>query len=200
MKLAHLLVTALLGITALSAGCMGDDVQAAGEAGKVEAAQQEIDGGSPKILIAYYSLTGTTRRAAEAIQAKTGGDLFEIQAAEPYPTEHDPCLERDIQEIKENARPQVANKVADMTQYDVVFIGYPIWYYQAPMLINTFLEGYDLQGKLVVPFCTSGGYPIDNSIEMLKDSLQGARLAEGLRIDRSSDLDGWLSRIGVARQ
>ena len=149
-----------------------------------------------KVLVAYYSLTGTTQRAAESIHARVGGDIFAIEAANPYPKDHDPCLERDMKEIEENARPEVANHVSNMEEYDVIFVGYPIWYYQAPMLINTFCEEYDFHGKTVVPFCTSGGYPIDDSIEKLRPSLIGANIVSGLRVDDNAELADWLRKLG----
>ena len=150
-----------------------------------------------KILVSYYSLTGTTREVAEKIRQATGGDLFEIKASDPYPVDHDPCLERDKKEIAENARPGVANKVENMGQYDVVFVGYPIWYYQAPILINTFLESYDLKGKTVIPFCTSGGYPITKSVGILKASAPGATVTEGFRYEGDTSLQYWLKDIGL---
>lgn len=188
----------IMGVVLLLAGCdsqtgVRNEVNKTSSAGTTKTM---IEG--RKVLIAYYSLTNTTARAARSIHDKIGGDLFEIQAENPYPTDHDACLERDMQEIKDNARPAVANRVENMSQYDVVFIGYPIWYYQAPMIINTFLESYNLQGKTIVPFCTSGGYPIDNSIELLKGSIPNANIAEGHRIDNESDMMAWLKRLGFS--
>lgn len=194
-----LLVFSVVGVMLLMIGCGGGQGAKVEEGMKAHAAAQD---GAPmterKVLVAYYSLTKTTQRAAEKIHARTGGDLFEILASDPYPVEHDPCLERDMREIEANARPSVVNTVADMGQYDVIFIGYPIWYYQAPMLINTFLESYSFQGKTVIPFCTSGGYPIDNSIDRLRDSMPGATIAEGLRVEDDDELAAWLDKLGFA--
>lgn len=154
-------------------------------------------GTNSHVLIAYYSLTGTTKQAAEAIQAATGGDLVFIEPADPYPQDHDPCLARQMADIRNNARPAVATQVKNMDQYDTIFVGYPIWYYQAPLIINTFLESYNLQGKRIIPFCTSGGYPIDKSITILKDSAPQATWEQGLRVSgKNSDFTKWLAGLG----
>lgn len=163
--------------------------------------QQAPDLHGKKVLVAYYSLTGTTKKAAGKIADMTGGDLFFIEPADPYPTEHDPCLERDMKEIETNARPAVKSHVDNMAQYDVIFVGYPIWYYQAPMFINTFLESYDLSGKTVIPFCTSGGYPIDKSVGILKDSAGKAAVTNGLRYDGDDkELSDWIKSFGLLKQ
>lgn len=130
--------------------------------------------GSSKTLVAYYSQTGNTKRAAEKIANLTNANLFEIIPETPYPEKHDPCLEKQINDIKTNARPKIRNRLSDINSYDTIFVGYPIWYYQAPLVINTFLESYNLSGKKVIPFCTSGGYPIENSIKALKPSAPNA--------------------------
>ena len=179
----------------LMAGC--DSASSSSQGGTNTATASALTG--KKVLVSYYSLTGTTRDAAEKIRQITGGDLFEIRASDPYPVEHDPCLERDKKEIQENARPAVATKVENMQQYDVVFVGYPIWYYQAPMLINTFLESYDLKGKTVIPFCTSGGFPINKSVEVLRPCAPGATMLDGLRYSSDGDLMDWLKGLGFAK-
>lgn len=155
----------------------------------------EKDMHNRKILIAYYSQTGTTQKVAEKIKTLTGGDLFEIKPAEPYPLEHGACLERDRAEINQNARPKTAAKVNNMGQYDVLMVGYPIWYYQAPMVINSFLEDYNLQGKTIIPFCTSGGYPVEKSVEELKVSVPNSNLLKGYRYTGDSGLEQWIQSI-----
>ena len=198
-----LMLTALM---VVAGGCGGADAQktqATASASTQETKQQpqEADtmkkGTNSHVLIAYYSLTGTTKQAAEAIQAATGGDLVFIEPADPYPQDHDPCLARQMADIRNNARPAVATQVKNMDQYDTIFVGYPIWYYQAPLIINTFLESYNLQGKRISPFCTSGGYPIDKSITILKDSAPQATWEQGLRVSgKNSDFTKWLAGLG----
>lgn len=100
-----------------------------------------------KILVAYFSWGGTTRHMAQQISEQTGGTLFEIVPVKAYPTEYTPCTEVALQERDSDARPAIKNNVEDMGQYDVVFIGCPVWWHTAPMIINTFTESYDLSGK-----------------------------------------------------
>ncbi|MBQ1889077.1 MAG: flavodoxin [Selenomonas sp.] len=163
--------------------------------------QASTDAGSGKaagkMLIAYYSLTGTTRAAAKKIQSLTGADIFEIPAADPYPTAHDPCLERQMKEIAADARPALARKVENIASYDTIFIGYPIWYYQAPMLLNTFVEQQDLFQKTIMPFCTSGGYGIERSVDILRALMPNAYWKDGLRVaGDDKELRDWLRQLG----
>ena len=108
-------------------------------------------------LVAYFSWSGNTAQMAQMIQTETGGDLFEIQPAVPYTGDYDTLLDVAQQEQRENARPELASQVENWDSYDVVFVGYPDWWSDAPMLIYSFLESYDWNGKTLVPFCTSGG-------------------------------------------
>ena len=183
----------------LLAGCSGSASQKQADA-SAKNKPAEIVKVEGKTLVAYYSQTGTTKKAAEEIQKLTGADIFEIKPVEPYPAAHAPCLERQKQDIKANARPAVAGKVANMEQYKTVFVGFPVWYYQAPMLINTFLESYNLEGKRVIPFCTSGGHPIDSSVEALQKSLPKVKIEEGLRVTGDeNELKKWLQKYGYAQ-
>lgn len=110
-----------------------------------------------KVLVAYFSRSGNTRAVAEDIQKLTGGDMFEIQTSKPYPAEYHACTVLAKKEKEEGTRPALKTKVENMGQYDVVFVGYPNWWGTMPMAVVTFLEGYDLAGKTLVPFCTHGG-------------------------------------------
>ena len=111
-----------------------------------------------KILVAYFSWSGNTQYVAEQIAKQTGGTLFRIEPVKPYvkpyPTEYTPCTEVAKKEKEDNARPAIKNKVEDWDSYDTVFIGCPVWWWTAPMIINTFTESYDFKGKTVIPFCT----------------------------------------------
>ena len=113
-----------------------------------------------KILIAYFSCTGTTEDMAHKIADKTGADIYGIAAAVPY-TEEDLKYYTDCRADKEqadpNARPAIANSISNMEQYDTIFLGYPIWHGQAPKIIYTFLESYDFSGKTIITFNTHGG-------------------------------------------
>ena len=107
------------------------------------------------VLIAYFSWSGNTAEMAAQIQEQTGGDLFEIVPVEPYPTDYSECGDVALAERDSNARPEIQNLPESIEQYDTIFIGYPIWWHTAPMIIGTFLESYDLSGVDVYPFTQS---------------------------------------------
>ena len=116
------------------------------------------------VLIAYFSWSGNTAEMAAQIQEQTGGDLFEIVPVEPYPTDYDECGDVALAERDSNARPEIQNLPESIEQYDTIFIGYPIWWHTAPMIIGTFLESYDLSGVDVYPFTHSPPRWIPNSL------------------------------------
>ncbi len=148
------------------------------------------------ILIAYFSHTGNTQEVAEYISKQTGGTLFRIEAQEPYTGGTQAVAERAETEEEQNARPAVAAQVENMDQYDAIFIGYPIWYYNAPMVIGTFLESYDLSGKTVIPFCTSASSDIEVSMELINEAAADADIREGLTANGpDSEIDAWLNRV-----
>ena len=153
------------------------------------------------ILIAYFSKTGNTEEAALAIQNITGADLFEIAAADEYPQSYQETVDRARTELDSNARPALASGVSNMQDYDVIILGYPIWWHTEPMIINTFLESYDIDGKLIVPFCTSGGSDISESIPDLTAiaGAGGARVGTGLTANYVDDAEirNWLSENGI---
>lgn len=158
---------------------------------------KEIPGGlqGKKVLVAYYSWSGHTKAVAEQIHSEVGGDIFEIQPEKAYSKDYKEVVDVAKQEMNDNARPAVANKVDNMDQYDVIFVGYPIWWGKAPMFVYTFLEGYNLQGKTVIPFCTSGGSPIDGSIPDIQSSAKGATVVEGIESTDSQRISQWLTQI-----
>ncbi len=138
-----------------------------------------------RILVAYFSATGSTRGVAEHIADIVGADLFEIVPEEPYTGAdldyRDASSRASREQDDPTARPAIHGEVEDMGQYGVVFLGYPIWHGQAPKIISTFLEGCDLSGKTVIPFCTSGGSGIDGSEGALNALAPQARWRSGER-------------------
>ena len=114
-----------------------------------------------KTLVAYFSASGVTEKKAQILAQVTGGDLFEIEPAVPYTSADLNWMDKKSRSTLEmndsSSRPEIAKKVADMDAYDTVYVGFPVWWYVEPSIINTFLESYDFSGKTVVPFCTSGG-------------------------------------------
>ncbi len=155
------------------------------------------NGKGKKILVAYFSHSGNTKRAAEQIHNLVGGDIVEIKTVMPYPTGYNECVEVAKKEKETNARPRISTKVDNMSSYDVIFIGYPIWWHTAPMPVYTFLEAYDLSGKTVIPFCTSGGSDIAESMDAIKSLCPNANILEGLTANDASKIEPWLSRIGM---
>lgn len=134
-------------------------------------------------LVAYFSVSGTTAKVAEALSEAIGADLYAIEPEIPY-TKADldwtDQKSRSTIEMKDPvSRPAIDGKRDNMDDYDTVFVGFPIWWYVAPTIINTFLESYDLTGKTIVPFATSGGSDMGKTSEKLLPSCKGATLLDG---------------------
>lgn len=117
-------------------------------------------------MVAYFSCSGTTRKAAEELAAATNADLYEIVPEKPYTADdlnwNDRASRSSVEMRDPFSRPHIAGRMPDMGKYDVVFVGFPVWWYIAPTIINTFMESCDFSGKKVVPFATSGGSGIAN--------------------------------------
>ncbi|MDE6433877.1 MAG: NAD(P)H-dependent oxidoreductase [Lachnospiraceae bacterium] len=143
-----------------------------------------------KVLVVYFSATGTTKSAAKKVKKATGGTLYQIKAAKPYTSadlNYDNAKCRVNKEQRNGSvRPKIKGKVKNMKKYDVIFIGYPIWWGKEPMIIRTFLESYNLKGKKIVPFCTSGGSGISGSMKGIKASAKGAKVVKGKDLTDSS--------------
>ena len=153
---------------------------------------------SGKSLIAYFSASGTTARVARKMADATGADLFEIRPAQPY-TEADldwtNKRSRSTVEMNDPAcRPAIAGAVEHMEQYDTVFVGFPVWWYVEPRIVDTFLEGHDFTGKTLIPFATSGGSGIGRAEESLRARCPGASWKPG-RLLHGSDGPQWARRI-----
>ena len=145
------------------------------------------------ILVAYYSYTGNTEAVAKQIADLTGGDLAEIQRKEDYQD-----LQTDAkEEIDQDIRPEITVSVENVEDYDTIFVGYPIWWDEAPAMISTFLDSYDFSGKTIVPFCTSSSDEIDNSLHIFSEICPDANIAEGLTANDDADIEPWLQRLGA---
>lgn len=164
----------------------------------------EVPGGSG-VLVVYFSCTGNTKKVAEKIAALTGGDIYEIVPAEPYSAadlnyNNDDC--RANREMNDpTARPAIGGGKADISGYDTVIIGYPIWWGTMPRIINTFIEACELSGKTVLPFCTSGSSGISRSVSDIKTAAPTADVRDGLRTSGVSDaeLEKWLRAGGAIK-
>ncbi|MCA6927604.1 flavodoxin [Pectobacterium versatile] len=147
---------------------------------------------------------GSTQYIAQIIQQQTGGELFRIETVTPYPVQHDPLLQYAEKEQKENVRPVMKAKVQNLKDYDTVFIGYPIWWYKMPMVLYSFLEQHDLQGKTIIPFTTHGGSRFSDSLREIARLQPNSQLfTEGLAISRNdvtddetiTDVINWLGKL-----
>lgn len=157
-----------------------------------------------KVLVAYFSATNTTEVVAEQIANGLNADLYEIVPAEPYTDadlDYNDNNSRSTLEMNNpDARPAISGSVENMEQYDIVFIGYPIWWSEAPRIVSTFVESYDFSGKTIVPFCTSGGSGIGSSASNLEQLTSGATWLDGQRLNGSDSQDTimeWVSSLGL---
>ncbi len=177
---------------------------AAGYGGTRAQAEGEEPGADSRILIAYFSKTGNTEEAARRIQEVTGGDLFEITVADPYPESYQGTVDRARRELDNNARLELSSTVENMEDYDVVLVGYPIWWHTEPMAVNTFLESYDLTEKTVLPFCTSGGSRIGESMADFTRIAEGRGATVGTGLTANSvtpeEISAWLEENGIQIQ
>lgn len=178
--------------------------------------QNEQTKGDGKMLVAYFSLAGeqygvgvveegNTAIIAQMIAEQTGAVLFEIKPKTPYPTTYQELLDISRQEMTDKARPEIADTVDNMDDYDTIFIGYPNWWGDMPMIVYNFLESYDLSGKTIVPFCTHGGSGLSNTESTIAD-IAGGTMKDGFEIlgttaqdDRETaqkEVTQWLEKDG----
>lgn len=159
---------------------------------------------SKKILVAYFSASGVTAKVAKKLAAAAGGALYEIRPEITYTDADlnwmDKKSRSSIEMNDPASRPGIDGKVSNMEEYEAVFVGFPIWWYVAPTIINTFLESYDFSGKTVIPFATSGGSGMGKTNEKLRPSCPGAVLLEGKLLNGSpseSVLKKWVEDLGL---
>ncbi len=212
MKKIFLLLLMILTVS----GC-GSDTQnkPPAEPEKVESADKTPV--PPNILVVYFSRTGeeynvgritkgNTAIVAEFIAQKVGADIFEIKPETPYPDEYELCTEIAKQELESNVRPELANNIENLAQYDTIFLGYPIWWSDLPMIVYTFLESGDFSGKTIIPFCTSAGDYMTGKETAIPNHATGATIREGLGLKGKrcqeepaavkKDVDAWLTGLG----
>lgn len=168
-------------------------------------AEKTTQAADTNVLVAYFSATGNTKTVAEQIADVTGGELYEIEPAEPYTSEdldynNDDCR-ANLEMNDDTVRPEIAGAIENIEQYDTIYLGYPIWWGNAPRIMNTFVETYDLSGKTMVPFCTSGGSGISTSVDTLQELAgDGITWMEGQRFDRdvsADEISQWIDEMGL---
>ena len=155
-------------------------------------------------LVAYFSASGVTAKVAENLSEAIGADIFEIKPATPYTKAdldwRDTQSRSSVEMSDSMSRPKIAAWRDNMSEYDTIFIGFPIWWYIAPKIVNTFLESYDFTGKTIVPFATSGGSGMGNTNEALRLSTMGAKLLQGkvFRADATAeDFEAWVKELNL---
>lgn len=157
-----------------------------------------------KTLVAYFSVTGTTERAAKSLAAATGADLYEIAPAKPYTRAdlnwHDSSSRTTKERDDESARPALAGDVPSTAGYDAIFVGFPVWWYAEPRIVDTFLDACDLAGKTVVPFATSGGSSVTRAAAHIRGLHPEARVLDGRTLNGSpskGSLATWVDGLGI---
>ena len=154
-----------------------------------------------KTLVTYFSASGVTKGAAQELAGIIGADLYEIVPEQRYTDAdldwRDKQSRSSIEMADKNSRPAIKGKVENLDQYDVVYVGFPIWWYTAPTIINTFLEANDFTGKTIVPFATSGGSTIDKACKDLKAAYPKYRFGEGKLLNRinKSEVEKWAASV-----
>ena len=190
-----------------SASCTGNGYGSDGADGQPENPENpnpsDTLSGESNILVAYFSWSGNTERMAEQIVAQTGADLFSIEPVTPYPEDYTACTEVALAERDSDARPAISLTIdADIwATYDTVFIGCPVWWHTAPMIISTFAESYDFSGKTVVPFCTYAETYRDETLARIVELTPGAKHLKGFGVvDRNTDgITEWLEEIKLLK-
>lgn len=154
-----------------------------------------------KVLVVYFSASGVTEEVARQLAEVTSGDLHKIQPEQPYTAADLDWTNKQSRSSLEmndkNSRPSISDKVQNMEEYNVVYVGFPIWWYTAPTIINTFIESYDFKGKTVIPFATSGGSSIKKACQDLKAAYPNINWREGKLLNNASkkELEEWIKSM-----
>lgn len=156
------------------------------------------------VLVAYFSVSGETARLAKTLAQSTGGDLYEICPAVPYTDAdlnwNDKSSRSSVEMNDKAVRPAIVNSDVDIARYETIFVGFPIWWYEAPRIIQTFLESYDFSGKTVIPFATSGGSGMGKTASILQNSCSTARVLPGKCMRSTAnvqELTSWVQNLGI---
>ena len=160
-----------------------------------------INNQNKKALVVYYSYTGNTRVLAEQIRQSVNGDIFEIQPATPYSSDYDTVVNQGKREVESGYKPPLKRNVDNLSSYEVIFVGTPIWWYTIAPPVSTFLTESDLAGKTIIPFCTHGGYGAGHSLDDIKKLAPKSQVLDELVLNGSSkyeqkEIYAWLSKVG----
>ena len=188
---------------------------------KSSAATSEAPKTEGKAIVVYFSHTGenysvgvikegNTAKVAKVIAAKTGADIYEIKEVKPYPQSYDECVDLAKKELKDKARPEIAGDLPDLTDYQVVYLGYPNWWGDCPMIVYTFLEKSKIEGKTILPFCTHEGSGLGSTAKNIQKAFPGAKIElNGLSLRGATAqkdaaateqaVDKWLKALGTVK-
>ena len=155
-----------------------------------------------KILVAYFSASGSTAKIAEKLAKAADADLFEISPQQKYTSQDLNWMDKKSRSSVEMAdracRPAISSRVENMADYDVIFVGFPVWWYREPSIIDTFMESYNFSGKTIVPFCTSGGSSLGDSSKNMQSLAKGSNVVDGKRLSVTAsvnELKRWVDTI-----
>lgn len=158
---------------------------------------------SANSLVVYFSWSGNTENVAEAIAEQTGSDIFKIIPETPYSDDYNTVIDVAQSEQRSNARPSISGSISNIEQYDVIYVGFPNWWGDMPMILYTFFDTYDLSGKTVAPFCTSGGSGLSDTVNTIKelepsaDVLNGLHIGSGSASNPDNAVSKWLTELGL---
>lgn len=178
-------------------------LSACGQNKKTEQTQNTQEEKQMKTLVAYFSATGTTKALAEKVAAATGGDLYEIKPEVAYTAEDLDWTVKtsrsSVEMADKTSRPAIVKDLENIQDYGTVYIGFPVWWYTAPTIINTFIEAYDLSGKTVIFFATSGGSTVDKANAEFKAAYPSLNWKDGKVLNRASDQDvkAWVESLNL---
>ena len=156
-------------------------------------------------LVVYFSWSGNTENVANSIKDQIGSDIFEIVPQTPYSDDFDTVVDLAREEQRTDARPEISGSIDNIAQYDVIYVGYPNWWGDMPMILYTFFDTYDLSGKTVALFCTSGGSGLSGTVNEVKSLEPNATVTQGLHIGSGSSsnpdnaVSEWLNALGLAK-
>ena len=156
-----------------------------------------------KVLVVYFSRSGNTEKLANMISSETKADLYKIETSQNYPAKYEDLTDFAKEEKEQNARPKLKGKKVKIDNYDIIFVGYPIWWGDMPMVLYSFFDSYDFAEKDVVPFCTHGGSGLSNTVESIRKLEPRANVLEGLEVlgddvDKAkSDVTEWINQLGI---
>ena len=197
--IAIICVVGFLIVRNLGGKSVGIDPNTINEKGK----QGNTSLDSSKVLVVYFSQSGNTQKLAKLISDRVGGDFVRIETVQTYPTEYNELADFAKNERDNNIKPELKDLEIDIDDYDTIFIGYPIWWYQMPMAMYTFFDTYNFDGKTIVPFNTHEGSGNGGTYDDIKELEPKAKVLEGLPIrggdmanDQSSNVDNWLKELG----